>query len=246
MHFLLIFAVMVGSGVSRPSSPGDTLPAVSLSATIVGVVTDSVGSALVGADILIDGIRLAPTGAFGSFVVKVTANRRHVIQVRSLGYLPGQFSLILAPGETRTAEITLTSVATLLPGVRVTVHQEKPDSYDPGLAGFEHRRQTLGGTFLNTTELKERGYPPLSMLLRTVPGVTVTRHSVSMRGSGCAVVYIDGHPSHGDGDIDDYINTHELAAVEVYPSSAWVPIQFMGPNVACGTIVLWTADGLLH
>lgn len=50
-----------------------------------------------------------------------------------------------------------------------------------------------------------------------------------------------------DNNVDDYINTHELAAIEVYPSGAWVPLQFATSIAAmCGTIVLWTADALTH
>lgn len=74
--------------------------------------------------------------------------------------------------------------------------------------------------------------------------------AVSMRGSGCVQVCLDGHPeplSGTDDNLDDYINTHELAAIEVYPSGAWVPLQFATSIAAmCGTIVLWTADALTY
>jgi hypothetical protein len=239
----------------------DTVPVTSQGATIVGVVTDSLGHALAGANVAVDGIPLAPTDGFGSFVIGVTANRTHVIQVRALGFLPGEFSLTAAPGATRTADIPLTSIAALLPGVKIVVHEDDPEKFSAGIGGFEHRRETLGGSFVNEEELKQRGYPPLSNLLGTMPGVTVqTTHNegmsqahVSMRGvptigGDCAIqIFLDGHPaSLVDGNIDHLIGTHELAAIEVYPSSAWVPAQFIGPTSACGTIVLWTADGLVH
>jgi len=245
MHFLLALAMSV-LGPARLRTPIDTIPVEWPSATLVGIVTDSLGNAIARGDVAIDGIRMAPTDRFGSFVVHVTANRRHLVQVRALGYVPESFSILASADDIQTVQIPLAYVATLLPGVAIRVHRDETDQFDPGLAGFEHRRETLGGSFFNTQQLKNRGYPPLSLLLRSVPGVTVTGHSVSMRGSGCAAVYLDGHPAPSESDIDDYVNTHELAAVEVYPSSAWVPVQFMGPAASCGTIVLWTADGLIH
>lgn len=260
MHLAPLLVISFLGNGQLPAAP-DTVPAASQSAMVVGVVTDSLGRAVAGANVSVDGIPLAPTDGFGSFVVGVTANRAHVIQVRALGFLPGQFSLTAGPGDTRTADIPLASIGVLLPGVRVVVHQEDPTRFSPGIDGFEHRRETLGGSFVNEEELKKRGYPPLSSLLSEMPGVTVqTTHNdgmsqahVSMRGiptigGACVIqVFLDGHPSSlADGNIDHLIGTHELMAVEVYPSSAWVPAQFMGPTSACGTIVLWTADGLVH
>ncbi|HEY5087168.1 MAG TPA: TonB-dependent receptor plug domain-containing protein [Gemmatimonadaceae bacterium] len=262
MYFLLALTATLSLTSTHRRMSADTVPNALPAATIVGVVTDSLGRAIAGGDVSVDGIRMAPTDGFGSFVVEVTANRRHEIQIRSLGYSPGTFSIVAGPGETQTAQIPLAaianSIAALLPGVRINVHQDEVDRYDPGLAGFAHRRETLGGSFVNAEELKERGYPPLSVLLHDMPGVTVaTSHvgglptaAVSMRGSGCVQVYLDGHPaslSGGDNNVDNYINTHELAAIEVYPSSAWVPVQFATSIAAsCGTIVLWTAEALTH
>lgn len=261
MNVLFVLSATVTLAGSHQRIVADTIPVVAASATIIGVITDSLGRSIVGADVLVDGIRMAPSDDFGSFVVSVTAKRRHVIHLRALGYIPGQFSILIDSGETRTAEIVLQSVATLLPGVTITVHQDDVDRYSPGLAGFAHRRETLGGSFLDAQEIKAYGYPPLSMLLRRMPGVTVsssvvngmTHSSVQMRGNptvstSCPPqVYLDGHPMSlpgGADNVDGYINTHELAAVEVYPSTAWVPAQFMGPTTACGTIVLWTPEAL--
>jgi hypothetical protein len=150
--------------------------------------------------------------------------------------------------------------------VRITAHlTDDVKRSDPGLAGFAHRRKTLGGPFINQEQIRERGYPPLSLMLRTAPGVSVvstvvngtTQSVLQMRGGttaptkgsgACPIqLYVDGHPwPQTDRDIDRVINTHELAAIEVYPSSAWVPVQLMGPTSGCGTLVLWTADGLRH
>jgi hypothetical protein len=46
-----------------------------------------------------------------------------------------------------------------------------------------------------------------------------------------------------DGDIDAEVNPRDIAALEVYPSGAQLPPQFMGPNSACGVVVIWTKRG---
>lgn len=232
--------------------------------TLVVLVTDSLGHSVGGASIRIDGINIAPTDEFGSTSISVRANRRHLVQVRAFGYAPAEFTAVVEGGGTSLAEVPLASISSVLgaqlPGVRVTVHRPDDKRSDPGLSGFAHRRETLGGTFINAEQIRERGSPPLSMLLRRAAGVAVmsrvvngmTVTQLSMRGtpslSGCPMqIYVDGHsqsPPPGDLDIDHIVNTRELAAIEVYPSSAWVPAQFMGPTSGCGTLVLWTSEAL--
>ncbi|MGI8510659.1 MAG: TonB-dependent receptor plug domain-containing protein [Gemmatimonadaceae bacterium] len=259
----LPFGLLVGGAVLM--GPSHAVPvALDSTGTIVVLVTDSVGHSIGGASIRIDGIAIAPTDDFGSSTISVRADRRHLVQVRAFGYAPAEFSANMAAGQTKVAEVPLgsiaASIAAQLPGVRVTVHQTDARRSDPGLAGFAHRRETLGGTFINAEQIRERGSPPLSLLLRGAPGVAVmssvvngmTESRLSMRGapsvSGCPIqLYVDGHSTPlppGDLNIDHIISTRELAAIEVYPSSAWVPAQFMGPTSGCGTLVLWTVDAL--
>ena len=70
--------------------------------------------------------------------------------------------------------------------------------------------------------------------------VQVNRNS---NGGSCAVAYyIDGSPflSVGD-DIDQIVQPQDVAAIEVYKSSAETPMQFQGADGGpCGTIVIWT------
>ncbi|MGI8545980.1 MAG: TonB-dependent receptor plug domain-containing protein [Gemmatimonadaceae bacterium] len=255
----LLLGLLLGSTALNPPTP---VP--DSTGTIVVLVTDSLGHSVGGASIRIDGIAIAPTDDFGSATINVRANRRHVVQVRAFGYAPTEFSAIAADGETRVAEIPLASISSVLavqlPGVRVTVHRPEDEGSRPGLAGFAHRRETLGGSFISAEQIRERGSPPLSMLMRGTPGVVVmsavvngmTESRLSMRGtpshSACPTqIYVDGHPwplVAGDVSIDHIVNTRDLAAIEVYPSSAWVPAQFMGPTSGCGTLVLWTSEAL--
>jgi hypothetical protein len=76
--------------------------------------------------------------------------------------------------------------------------------------------------------------------LRTVPG----RHGdvvVPGRGDGaCIQYYVDGilYPEGRPGDVNQFLNGGEVAALEVYQPEA-TPGQFMTGR-SCITVVLWT------
>jgi hypothetical protein len=82
-----------------------------------------------------------------------------------------------------------------------------------------------------------------------VPGLTIDYSSgqpvikgTRQAGGGCVNYYIDGvqYTPQTPGDINDYMQPNELAAVEVYSASE-VPMEFtQGGNSSCTTIVIWT------
>lgn len=222
--------------------------------TVAGVVTATSGQPVPGAEVRVDDIEIAPTDSFGGFVVQLRTGTRHHFAIRRLGFAPASFDATVVAGDVRTVDVALIPVAASdvrLPNVRITASASRSD---PGVLGFAHRRATLGGSFLDASTIRERGTPPLSSLLRAMPGVTLipltrngtTSYQLQMRGrptlGACPVeVFVDGHEVTSSGfDLDRLVPTRDLLAVEVYPSSAWTPVQFMGPNAACGTVVLWT------
>lgn len=258
VHSLVgVVLAFAAPGVHSRGAPRDTISQAG-SASITGVVIDSTGRSIQGASVLLDGSPARVTDNFGSFGLDVSADKQHVITVRALGFRPASFPIQLRSGATASVEIPVSQAASVLPSLdRVIVNGRAPAARsDPGVAGFEHRRATLGGGFFDAADIRKRGVPPLTMLLRGVPGVAlhpvtgddgVTRYIPVMRGvstlSKCAVkVYLDGQP-YDLGPHDDYdhiVSSHELAAVEVYPAGAWSPLQFSSATSNCGTIVLWT------
>src|SRR6185312_1623197 len=90
-----------------------------------------------------------------------------------------------------------------------------------------------------------------TVLFRQVPGLTVAwdgqgyqiQVNRTTNAGMCPVAYyIDGAPflSLGD-DIDQIVRPEDIAAIEVYKSSAETPMQFQGSDGGpCGTIVIWT------
>lgn len=253
---VLLLQTLSPLGVVQP----DTITESASVGIVAGVVTAVSGAPVGGAKVRVDDIELAPTDSFGGFVVQLRGNMKHRFMVRRLGFAPASFDVTVAGGSTRTVEVPLVPVSASdvrLPNVRIMARDSKTD---PGVMGFAHRRATLGGSFLDASGIREHGSAPLSSLLRAMPGVTLipvttngsTSYRLQMRGrptlGACPVeIFLDGHDAGPSAeDLDRVVATRDLLAIEIYPASAWTPVQFMGPNAACGTVVLWTkrsADG---
>jgi hypothetical protein len=108
-------------------------------------------------------------------------------------------------------------------------------------------------------------------LLRGIPGIVFVRVLPKCQGGvrcgtpelravgsrargGCyASIYVDGHlyyrsqeesslnPDPPDWNREFYVS--EFEAVEVYRSSAELPVEFSGASSQCGVIALWTRRG---
>jgi hypothetical protein len=115
--------------------------------------------------------------------------------------------------------------------------------------GFETRRASGNGTFLDQGQIAKRSAHTVADLLRTAPGFRVTYVGsrtilVPTRGSTkCVAYYIDRiryHPVR-PGDINDFVRPREIAALEAYPGIA--PAEF-GNHQGCATVVIWTKTRL--
>src|SRR6185436_17876920 len=55
------------------------------------------------------------------------------------------------------------------------------------------------------------------------------------------VFFIDGQGfSPAQGGVNVEIRASDIQAIEIYPGGATVPFQFVGSNVRCGVIAIWT------
>jgi hypothetical protein len=123
-----------------------------------------------------------------------------------------------------------------------------------GRQGFERRRSLGLGVFLDSAVLAERSrgaiYP--ADVLRGVPGLrlrnprgrsTVAR---SVRGWGCMVTLVDGHPMNFvyPREMHHFMETNDMIAVEVYREFSEVPEEFRihahSGIFPCGVIAYWT------
>jgi hypothetical protein len=115
------------------------------------------------------------------------------------------------------------------------------------LRGFNERKaKNSFGHFLTRDSIVKRRVLHASDLLRRYPSARVIllrdgRFIVRMRNCTVApLLFVDG-VRVPQAEIDDIAQADDIAGMEVYPSMAGVPAQFMDrSNGGCGTIVIWT------
>jgi hypothetical protein len=119
--------------------------------------------------------------------------------------------------------------------------------------GFSQRQKNGMGYYLGPDQIQSMHPQYLTDVLRRVPGlrvsssgsggdvVTSSRGVSSLSGGDCVQYYLDDMPwqSAEPGDINNFVNGNEIAAVEVYQGST-TPAQYTRAGGGCTTIVLWT------
>lgn len=217
---------------------------------IAGVVRDSGGAGIAGAQIIITGTGLrAESDDAGKFVLARVPAGPAALRVRRLGFAPVSASVVVQSGGTAPLTIIVTEAARGLSPV--IVHAQGHRQYTGYLAEFYERRDRGFGHFITGDEIQRRDPIKLTDMLRTFPGINVLPSaigdgSIRMRGNRCApLVWLDGMPAAAaEFDLDALIPT-SVAGIEIYPGPSTVPPQFVLPfgPTACGTIVVWSRHG---
>ena len=213
---------------------------------LVGVVRDSLGTPVVGAQLIGPTITVrAVTGPDGRYVMTNVVGLVQ-IDVRRLGFRPRSIEARVAASGTTTLDIVLIALPTSLPTVVIRDHHEASDSR---LAGFNERRAQRVGHFITRDQIERERVYGLIDLLRNEPSVRVTTlrggrgRSIVLRGMNCPpLVVVDGFPaSAGPFDLD-MIDLSSVEGIEIYSSAASVPSELMGPRglEQCGVIAIWS------
>lgn len=233
--------VFVLAGVAQPSF---------LSAQgvgiIRGVVSDSQGGAVSGAQITVTGTSLRiESGPSGEFRIPRVPSGAASINVRRLGYRPATVVAQVAPGSETSVDFRLAPVPEMLPPVEVT---RKAEISDRRLAGFHARKEKGVGHYVTREQLDRRDSPRFADALRQVPGLTVKPirrgggTTVSMRGNCPPLVFLDGFPAAA-GTLDlDMIDLASVEGIEVYSGISTVPAEFYSVRGGerCGVIAIWS------
>lgn len=208
-----------------------------------GLVVDSAGAPLVGAEVRAVGTALLVlTSDSGLFRAELPAGPI-VFAVRRLGYEPSTFMATLRPGRTNGVRLVLTGVAQALPGVVVAEEREQT-----WLRIFNDRSATQQGTFITRSEIeKARARLTTDILRRRVPSaqVVMTRYGarVYMRGNTgrrCPP-QLFVHTTPYSGEIDDF-PPDVIEAIEIYSGASELPPELNIGRAMCGAIVIWTRD----
>ncbi|HJQ10344.1 MAG TPA: hypothetical protein VJ840_04865, partial [Gemmatimonadaceae bacterium] len=115
--------------------------------------------------------------------------------------------------------------------------------------GFNQRKKSAYGYFLDADRISKMHAFYVSDLLRMVPGLRVVYgprgEPVVTTGRAalhpCVNYWVDDMPfvEMEPGDVNSFISGSEVVAVEVYQAGT-VPAQYVRPGTACTTIVMWT------
>ncbi|MGI8510016.1 MAG: TonB family protein [Gemmatimonadaceae bacterium] len=217
---------------------------------IAGVVRDTSGAGIAGAEISIAGSdSRAESDEDGKFLFSRVPAGEAAIRVRRLGFTPTSASVVVRDNATAPLSIKVTEVAQALRPVVVHAQQHRTDT--GYLAGFYERRDRGFGRFITGEQIQKRNPLELTDMLRMVPGLHVSSSgigdaSVRIRGNRCApLVWIDGMPAAAAEFDIDAISPMSVAGVEIYSGIASVPANFVLPfgRTPCGTILIWSRQG---
>ena len=216
-------------------------------AGIRGAVVDSLGGAIPGAQIVVQGSNAsAITDAAGVFRIQRIPAGTVVLNVRRLGYRPTVKTLQHAVAAESVIEIRLAAVPEVLPTVEV---RRRAEASDARLAGYNARREKRVGHFVTREQIERHDSPRFADVLRGVPGLVVRPlrgsgggRTVSIRGNCSPLVFFDGFPA-ASGAMDlDMIDLSTVEGIEVYSGLATVPAEFLSVQGTerCGVIAIWS------
>jgi len=234
------------SAIARDSTPRPG------GATLAGVVTNSGGHPVEGAQVVIDGSALsAVTDARGAFSLTGLPDGTRTAEARALGYAPSRVTVEPSRSETRKVTIVMGKAVRALDAVTV---YGKPTGRMRDLSGFMERKRQGFGRFITRADIDQSSAISVCDLLRRVVGLQVMEGglsgcAVSVRGSASMIraaggggtcqptVYLDNAPFGGGvSEFTREVSPQQIMGIEVY-TTATAPPQFAGP---CGSIVVWT------
>ncbi|GMV07778.1 MAG: hypothetical protein AMXMBFR53_40530 [Gemmatimonadota bacterium] len=202
----------------------------------------------------------------GRFTLSPRHGGAFVLVVGRLGYADVRTPLRCLDGERLVLRVSLDVEAVELGGLDVTT-RATPRSAELSVAGFESRRIQVPGFFVDEAEIAERRPTRLTDVVGRAPGASVLRlggrvvdvrflrgQGVTLKGAGPCLpsIWLDGvrvrEGGRPEGDLrsatfpllNDLIGPEQVAAIEVYASSASVPAPFRGTGSSCGVVVVWS------
>jgi len=225
--------------------PNTTAPAKSGRAEVSGVVTLEGARSNAGTRVELLGTDIAvTTDDQGRFNLRNAPSGTGVLLARHVGFLGQSAAVDLTSREPKQLTMSLPRLVEMMDPVlvlaRTTMQLDK--------VGFTDRKKLGVGHFLGPDDLDKKPQGYLSDILASVPGIHVRPglyggviSSARSGSSTCMQYFHDDQPYEelSPGDINRFIITRELVAIEVYQAEE-TPAPFVGPRGDCTTIVIWT------
>ncbi|HEX6313582.1 MAG TPA: carboxypeptidase-like regulatory domain-containing protein [Gemmatimonadaceae bacterium] len=216
-----------------------------------GIVRGLDGAPIAGARVaMVSGVGETRTNARGEFLLEGLPYGTHAIEARAIGYMPGQEIADIVEFRQPDAQFVLLDVsAYLLDTVRIAAARQLEAAER---AGFERRRRSGTGYFLDESVLDTMKANTFRDLVRRVPGVRFTRGNsiadtwreyvefTSGQAGPCfPVVYLNGTRLINGADLEEMIHPASVRRIEAYHRGVALPAEFAS-NRECGVLAIWT------
>jgi hypothetical protein len=230
------------------ASGSPALAAAQNASDIVGIVRDSAGAPISGADVgIIAQRKLTKTDESGRFVFRDVAIGAVSVTVRRLGYQPATATFTHGTKQD-SLEVTLQPHVALLAGIEVRERDLRRLFW---IEDFHRRRMRGIGTYIMREEIEARRASRTSDLFRTIPGIRFVNmqgrtgvrfvSAPTQRRDCIPMIWLDGQRA-GEMEVDE-IPVTDIEGMELYHGPSTTPLQFSqshGTRTSCGTIVIWS------
>ncbi|MFL5554825.1 MAG: carboxypeptidase regulatory-like domain-containing protein [Gemmatimonadaceae bacterium] len=236
---LVLLPTFLSAGIL--SVEGQAPPVVKL-VTLQGIVVDDEKAPIPNAQLSLkpygESPRLTRSGNDGHFTFEGVPQGAGSITVKRIGYKLRTLALEIAAVENPLLEVALVAVAEEIEPVTV-------DANSGRMAEFtDHRQNSSFGHFFDQKDIQRMSPRFVSELFRNVPGAKIEVASgvgnrVFLRGCRPRI-WVNGVRTVNT-EVDEVAAPSEIDGIEIYPSMAGTPAQYMDrENRACGTVVVWT------
>jgi len=185
--------------------------------------------------------RAVRTSADGRFSFSNVRPGPIALTVRRMGYKATTINVDMsAAGVATPVEVQLREIASDIASVIVEGSKGHLQEF------YEHKANSNFAKFFERKDIEKRNPIYLSELLRSVAGASLyaserTGNRVLLRDCQ-PMVWVDGMRAPG-AELDEVARPMDVAGLEVYPSSAGLPPQYLDRNNRmCGAIVVWTKN----
>ena len=240
--------------VALSLAAGVSLQAQGTGGTITGVVHDTAGAPVAGADVSVRaGTVRARTDSSGRFALTGLGADKYTVVARKLGFAPTSFDVSL--GKNGHVDIKLT-FDRRMPMLDTVIVRGTRECSELSLDGFICRRHSENGVFLDYTEIDEKEPIYVADIFRGIPGFRIETRStgegpirvpVMANGFGCITALVDGRPASPARRVPE--SPYDLLAVEIYVKPDSVPKEYqrytwppggLTRTGRCAVVVFWT------
>jgi uncharacterized membrane protein len=201
---------------------------------------------------LIDGDRTIAeviSDSAGRFTLRADARGRYRVAASRIGYTNVMTDgLELLPERALTIEVVMRGEAVKLSPLTLDAPRDRYLVSN----GFYERMRSGSGHFMTGDQIRKRNAFALVDLLRGMRGIKIqrlnARNEVYFTGSNCLpMIVLDGVTVRWGGKsvgtlqpLEDLVSISHIEGIEVYRGGSGLPPEFIGPNAACGVILIWT------